>query len=76
MVKSQKSQKLNRKKNTTRKSFTIPFDVAILILVSVLIFIMFTIAYRSCSKDDNQLEKLKVNIETKITGFQPEGELL
>ncbi|MDD5230177.1 MAG: hypothetical protein PHC43_02520 [Candidatus Marinimicrobia bacterium] len=71
-----KNRKSGRKKNSAQKSFTVPFDVAILILAGILIFIMFTLAYRSCTKSDNQLEELKVNIEITAPELSPEGELL
>lgn len=76
MTKSTPIKKNGRKKTANQKSFTIPFDVAVLILGGLLIFIMFILGYRSCTKSDNQLEKLKINIESAVLDSRPEGALL
>ncbi|MFH1213859.1 MAG: hypothetical protein V1681_07205 [Candidatus Neomarinimicrobiota bacterium] len=62
-----------RKKPANKKSFTIPFDVAVLILCGVLIFILIVIINRSCSKNEDQLEKMKINIEKLVLAPQTEG---
>lgn len=63
----------DRKKPANKKSFTIPFDVAVLILSGVLIFILIVIANRSCSKNEDQLEEMKINIEKLVLDPHAEG---
>lgn len=71
-----KTKKNSRKKPANQKSFTIPFDVAVLILVGILVFIMFLLGYRSCRSDDEQLEKIKINFELATLNSQEEGVVL
>jgi|GEM_PF-1994662 len=72
-TKPQKSPKTGRKKPAKPKSFTIPFDVAVLILGGILIFIMFLLAHRSCSTKNEQIEQMKINFESAIIDFHQEG---
>jgi heme/copper-type cytochrome/quinol oxidase subunit 3 len=71
-----KNTKQFRKKKAAPKSFTIPFDVAVLILSGILIFIIFLLAYRSCSADQEQFEKMKINLELSILDSQEVGTYL
>jgi len=67
-----KPKKPGKKKPANQKSFTIPFDVAVLILGGILIFIMFLLAHRSCTTKDEQIEKMKINFESVILNSQEE----
>jgi hypothetical protein len=65
-----------KKKPANSKTFSIPFDVVVLILSGILIFIMFLLGYRSCRKDEEQLEKMEIKLNMAELDSFKEGALL